>query len=820
MKRRNIARLFAVLLIMSLMLSVLPLAVSAQENELITTRSEFEKALNSAKDGDTILVGDIDFNLNSTGAVNTVERITIDKNITIKSGKTDGNAVFTGASFILNGTKIGGKSSSFVFEGIVFDEGLDTSTLTDEDWQLSYDSQGEELSPYPLKNQYAIQCKGNASASFKNCEFKNYMHTYGPAIRAFYGDYTLTPSLEAEHGDNVPYKLELNLEGCSFSSNASLYGGGAVYVEAADKNVTLNVKDCSFKENKSGFVQNAVGGGAVFVKNTVATFEGCVFEKNDANYYYGGERFWADKLCGGAIGCDDGSSLTVRNCKIIGNKASFGGGIGVLISNANIEDCYISENKAIPETESASGNLGLCSERGLGGAIYLNGATNVTVSNTEIRKNYAENAMGAIYTDYAPSLDYSTRSVELLFCTIEGNTCKMNMSDYMGYGEDRWLWYSWYTDFFDISYLEYYGNLVVDGIYETHLPKTEQPTEENGYNYFGSTAPSEWYNDEGHLVHAPTVSTDFIKEKLGDKNYYGTFTVGANNHDVTFRFFADGEWKHTVTVPSGVIPTLPDLLKTGYTLTSWTLGEEMNYDQGSPLVVGNETENVDIYAVYTPNIYKVTFDFGYNQTEATQTFGEALSLPEVIERTGYTFVGWFTLADGKGEKLTDGANFMTAENVTYYAFYEPIVVTPPSEFPTVPVIIVSVVILLIAGGAVCFIILRRKKAQQAAKEATEATAADVTPVAPAEPRIVKTRYTDEEIDRIIEGTKEAQMLTDRELDVFRELLKGKKQSEISYYLGITVNTVKDYAGRVYAKFGVANKNALFEIIDSKLSKKE
>ena len=163
---------------------------------------------------------------------------------------------------------------------------------------------------------------------------------------------------------------------------------------------------------------------------------------------------------------------------------------------------------------------------------------------------------------------------------------------------------------------------------------------------------------------------------------------------------------------------------------------------------------------------------------------------------------------------------MTAENVTYYAFYEPIVVTPPSEFPTVPVIIVSVVILLIAGGAVCFIILRRKKAQQAEKEAAEASAAAVTIVAPTEPRIVKTRYTDEEIDRIIEGTKEAQMLTDRELEVFRELLKGKKQSEIGYRLGITVNTVKDYAGRVYAKFGVANKNALFEIIDSKLSKKE
>ena len=237
-------------------------------------------------------------------------------------------------------------------------------------------------------------------------------------------------------------------------------------------------------------------------------------------------------------------------------------------------------------------------------------------------------------------------------------------------------------------------------------------------------------------------------------------------------------------------------------------------------MVGNETESVDVYAVYTPNTYTVTFDFGYNQTEVEQTFGKALALPEVIERTGYTFAGWFTLADGEGEKLTNGTDFMTAENVTYYAFYEPIVVTPPSEFPTVPVIIISVVVLLLAGGAVCFIILRKKKLQQAAQEAAQAPAAEVAPITSAEPKIVKTRYTDEEIDRIIEGTKEARLLTDRELEVFRELLKGKKQSEIGYYLGITVPTVKDNAGRIYAKFGVSNKNALFELIDSKLSKKE
>ncbi|MBQ8259093.1 MAG: InlB B-repeat-containing protein, partial [Clostridia bacterium] len=352
---------------------------------------------------------------------------------------------------------------------------------------------------------------------------------------------------------------------------------------------------------------------------------------------------------------------------------------------------------------------------------------------------------------------------------------------------------------------------------ETHLPKTEQPTEENGYNYFGSTAPSEWYNEEGRLVRASTVPTDFIKEKLGDRNYYGIFTVGANNYDVTFRFLADGECKLTVTIPSGVIPTLPELLKSGYTLTSWTLGEETNYDPGSPLVVGNETENVDIYAVYTPNTYKITFDFGYNKTEAEQTFGEALSLPEVIERAGYTFVGWFTLANGEGEQLTDGANFMTDENVTYYAFYTPIEITPPSEFPVVPVIVISAVVLLIVGGAVWFFILRRRKENEPIP-VTPADAPVPSAISTVTAKIVKTRYTDEEIEKIVAATAETHLLTNRELEVFCELLKGKKQSEIGYYLGISISTVKDNAGRIYGKLGVANKDELFIKVDSKLRK--
>ena len=86
------------------------------------------------------------------------------------------------------------------------------------------------------------------------------------------------------------------------------------------------------------------------------------------------------------------------------------------------------------------------------------------------------------------------------------------------------------------------------------------------------------------------------------------------------------------------------------------------------------------------------------------------------------------------------------------------------------------------------------------------------------PVIVKTRYTDDEIERILREVDEVQLLTERERDVFCELLKGRKQSEIGYYLGISVPYVKDNAGRIYGKFGVANKNELFEKIASKMQK--
>ncbi len=782
--KHKFIHIFSFLLLLCLIFAtsaVVGAAESTREGELITTRNEFEKALNAANDGDTLLVGDIDFNLQGEGAVNEAERITITKNITIKNGKTDGKAVFTGASFLLNGTNVAGKTSEFRFVGITFDEGLNADEITHTDWELSYSGDGSLVSSTPIKCQRAIHCIGNINANFSDCEFKNYMSVEGGAIYAWYLD-----------GDNSHCALNLTLDRCSFKSNSALNSGGAIYLRAKS-NIQLSAVDCTFTDNRSGFNDQATGGGAVALHDCKSEFNNCEFKDNIANHFYGGDRFfdfgyvpemggnfilYDDTLEGGAILAWDGE-LSMKNCVLTKNSASYGGAIALQTITADIEDCLITENSAVSVLEEAHKNkyLGVGSCNGIGGAIYIDGAKDITISNTEIADNYADSAYGAIYATYVtydPEF-YEQFELDLLFCSIRDNACGVKISEIQNDSG------SWLYDTHAIPYINTVGCLVLDEIYGEDIPRNEQPTEENGYNFFGSAAPAQWYNEEGHLVHAPTVSTDFIKEKLGDRNYYGTFTVGANNHEVTFKFFMDGVCKETVVLPSGVHPTRPAFEKVGYTLTAWTLTEDFEYQADRSFIVGNETGSVDFHAVFTPNVYKVTFDFGNAQTvEVQQTYDSPLAFPEVIERSGYTFGGWFTAEDGSGDKIEDGAIFTHAGDITYHAFYE-------KNFPLATVLIITFGVLF-AGGliALAFVVFKHKKEQP--------VAVVVEPVAVAEKELPDTS-----------------MLTPREREVLELLLEGKQRNEIAANLYISENTVKKNISSIYSKLGVTSRNELFAL---------
>ncbi len=776
-------RLISIIVIALLLLPWCTSLAAAQDAEgtpLITTRAAFEKALNAAADGDTLLVGDIDFNASGDGAVNEAERIRIHKSITLKNGKTDGNAVFRGASFLLDGTHVAGEESHFSFIGITMDEGLDADEITKTDWELSYFGDGTLISATPLKCQFAIECRGNATASFTDCAFKNYMSPEGAAIRAFYRDDTTSL-----------YRLRLELNGCSFEGNSALYGGGAIYVQALDGNATVNATDCRFTDNRAGYDSLSVGGGAIYLFGTKATLVNCVLSGNTANHFYGGDRFfdfgfvpemggnfilYEDRISGGALLASE-SELTMRGCTLTENAASFGGAIALEICTADIEDCVIADNRAVSvlEEQFKNQNLGVGSANGLGGAIYIDAAHNVTIGNTEIRGNRADSAYGAIYATYFtfdPEF-YMQFQLNLLFCTVRENTCAVAVSDYLN-NDGTWIY-----DTHAIPYVKSYGCLVVDSIYETDVPRAEAPTEENGFNYYAHTAPTEWEGENGHLMNAPTVSTDFVKENLGDRNYYGSFTVGANNHDVTYRFLSDGVCHSTLTLPTGEEPTIPALEKTGYTLTSWTLAEEFDYQVGRPFIVGNATGSVDLCAVFTPNVYTVTYNFGNGQsTESAQTYNTALSLPEVPEKQGYTFKGWFPSENGEGELLDAALPFTTAENVTYYAYYE-------KDFPVLVVVIASVGALLALGLAALAIVVFRHRHPH-------------VPVPADGIAVGETRETPD-----------TSMLSPREKEVLTLLLEGKQRNEIAAILFVSENTVKKQISSIYQKLGVSTRSELF-----------
>ena len=87
------------------------------------------------------------------------------------------------------------------------------------------------------------------------------------------------------------------------------------------------------------------------------------------------------------------------------------------------------------------------------------------------------------------------------------------------------------------------------------------------------------------------------------------------------------------------------------------------------------------YARWEASQYTITWDLGDGQTETTrQTYGEKLILPTQPLKDGYTFLGWYTEAEG-GEQVTGDTVYTATSPTTYYARWELI----PVFSVTVPV---------------------------------------------------------------------------------------------------------------------------------------
>ena len=118
--------------------------------------------------------------------------------------------------------------------------------------------------------------------------------------------------------------------------------------------------------------------------------------------------------------------------------------------------------------------------------------------------------------------------------------------------------------------------------------------------------------------------------------------------------------------------TLPAPVRTGYTFVGWFTETDGTQVQNNATL----TADLTLYAQWTANSYTVTFEANggegsMNQQTFTYDVAQALN-QNTFTRTGYSFTGWNTQADGNGSTYGDKAEVLnlTTEvgvNITLYA---------------------------------------------------------------------------------------------------------------------------------------------------------
>lgn len=159
-----------------------------------------------------------------------------------------------------------------------------------------------------------------------------------------------------------------------------------------------------------------------------------------------------------------------------------------------------------------------------------------------------------------------------------------------------------------------------------------------------------------------------------------------NNGTSTFRVNYDGNGHTGGSVPTpqtkspGIALTLSgntgNLEKTGYTFVGWNTLSNGNGGDYSVGAIYTTDANITMYAKWTAlPIYTITYDdnnstAGNVPSTHTKTQGIAVTLAgndNNLIKSGYTFMGWNTAANGSGTDYDVGASYTVDTSVTLYA---------------------------------------------------------------------------------------------------------------------------------------------------------
>ena len=119
--------------------------------------------------------------------------------------------------------------------------------------------------------------------------------------------------------------------------------------------------------------------------------------------------------------------------------------------------------------------------------------------------------------------------------------------------------------------------------------------------------------------------------------------------------------------------TLDSPSKTGYYFLGWYESDDFSGDIVTTITTGS-TGNKILYAKWIPPI-TVTFNenggTNLSQISKTVTYDEIYGNLATVEKTGYTFDGWWTGLDGTGDLISEDSIVSSATNQTLYANWVP-----------------------------------------------------------------------------------------------------------------------------------------------------
>ena len=468
----------------------------------------------------------------------------------------------------------------------------------------------------------------------------------------------------------------------TFSENKANIGGG-IYNDYVSSPTITNVV---FSENEAD-----TGGGMHNNNYSSPTITNVVFNKNEVSHAGGGMynyqkssptltsvTFSGNKAhAGGGMFNDNASNPTLTSVTFSVNKANAGGGMYNWSSSPSITNVTFNRNEVTADgggmfnynSSPSLMNVEFSDNTASYGGVLYNINSSPTLTNVTISGNQSMGTKGAIFGGNSQS--------KIQNSIIVGNHNEPALSNYTGAIANSLL---------DV---EENGTVLA----KLHNTKSDVETDtyklealfidpsQSDYRLRANSPAINKGNNSDNTILTDLSGNPRIQGVKIDLGAYEAFTYmvtyqenGATGGDVPVdkETYDQG---HSVIVQSNS----GKLEREGYTFKGWNTqvdGKGTHYAENSTFLMS--TANVMLYAEWTGNpTYTVQYDANgatggqVPQDNAEYEENEMVTVQSnsgKLVKTGYTFKGWNTQADGKGTPFTENATFpMSKGNVTLYA---------------------------------------------------------------------------------------------------------------------------------------------------------